>query len=105
MWEEKRIANWDILWGVMSIHQPEMVNKNYTPTDNDEKVLEVLKDGRNQGEPWGRANPVWVTEQTGLEKGNAEFSLRSLRDAGWIQRVARGLYEFVEDPREEENND
>lgn len=77
-----------------------MVNTNYTPTDNDEKVLEALKDGRTQGDPWGRANRVWLSEQTGLDKGNTEFSLRSLTDAGWIQRVARGQYEFVDDPRE-----
>lgn len=84
----------------MSIHRQEMVNENYTPTDNDEKILDALKAGREVGEPWGRANRVWLSEQTGLDKGNAEFSLRSLNNAGWIQRVARGLYEFVEDPRE-----
>ncbi|WP_339104217.1 type IV toxin-antitoxin system AbiEi family antitoxin domain-containing protein [Haloterrigena salinisoli] len=39
-------------------------------------------------------------DETDLEKGNVEFSLRSLRDAGWIKRVSRGLYEFVEDPRD-----
>lgn len=90
---------------MMSTHRPEMVNENYTPTDNDEKVLAALKNGREEGEPWGRANRVWLSEQTGLDKGNAEFSLRSLNDAGWIQRVARGLYEFYEDPREEDNNE
>lgn len=37
-------------------------------------------------------------DETDLEKGNVEFSHWSLRDAGWIQRISRGLYEFVEDP-------
>lgn len=84
----------------MSLMQERMVNENYNPTDNDELVLDAFKGGRDTNDPWGRANRVWISEQTGLEKGNAEFSLRSLRNAGWIRRVARGLYEFVEDPRE-----
>lgn len=78
-----------------------MVNENYEPSENDELVLEVLKDGRNHDEPWGRANPRYLINETGLEKSNVEFSLRSLRDAGWVERVARGLYELQEDPREE----
>jgi DNA-binding IclR family transcriptional regulator len=77
-----------------------MVNENYEPSDNDRAVLRALKQGRDSGEPWGRGNPRWLIEQTDLEKSNVEFSLRSLRDAGWIQRVARGCYELVEDPHE-----
>lgn len=80
-----------------------MVNENYDPTENDELVLAALKEGRESDDPWGRANRVWISEQTGLSKSNAEFSIRSLRDAGWIRRVARGLYELVEDPRDAEN--
>ena len=78
----------------------QMVNENYEPTEKDELILEALKQGREEGKPWGRANPRWLIDETGLEKSNVEFCLRSLRDAGWIARVARGLYEFVEDPRE-----
>ncbi|MFC7202842.1 ArsR family transcriptional regulator [Haloferax namakaokahaiae] len=77
-----------------------MVNENYEPSANDEKVLDALKNGRDEGNPWGRANPRYLVDKTSLDKGNVEFSLRSLRNAGWIQRVARGLYEFVDDPRE-----
>ncbi|WP_340681274.1 hypothetical protein [Natrinema gelatinilyticum] len=84
----------------MSVHTGKMVNENYEPSDNDEKVLEALKDGRNNDQPWGRANPRYLINETNLEKGNIEFSLRSLRNAGWIERVARGLYELKEDPRE-----
>jgi DNA-binding MarR family transcriptional regulator len=84
----------------MSI-QANMVNENYEPSKNDELILEVLKDGRNRDEPWGRANPRYLIDQTGLEKSNVEFSLRSLRSAGWVERAARGLYELVEDPRDE----
>lgn len=77
-----------------------MVNERYEPTENDELVLNALKQGRDSNDPWGRANPRWLIDETSLEKGNVEFSLRSLRDAGWIRRVSRGLYEFVDDPRD-----
>ena len=84
----------------MSI-QANMVNENYEPSENDELVLEVLKDGRDRDDPWGRANPRYLIDETGLEKSNVEFSLRSLRSAGGVERSARGLYELVDDPREE----
>jgi len=79
----------------------QMVNENYEPTEKDERVLEALKKGRSEGEPWGRANPRWLIDETGMDKSNVEFCLRSLRDAGWIERAARGLYELVEDPRDD----
>ena len=82
--------------------EQDMVNDRYSPTDNDEKVLSALKKGRDSGEPWGRANPRWLIDETGLSKSNVEFCLRSLHDAGWIHRPSRGLYEFVSDPREED---
>lgn len=84
----------------MRIQPQQMVNEDYKPTGKDELILEALKDGRKEGRPWGRANPTWLIQKTELEKGNVEFSLRSLRSAGWIKRTARGLYEFVDDPRE-----
>jgi DNA-binding IclR family transcriptional regulator len=87
----------------MSIANQQMVNENYEPSSKDEQVLNALKQGRKSGEPWGRANPRWLIDETGLEKSNVEFCLRSLRNAGWIERVARGLYEFAEDPREDDD--
>lgn len=80
-----------------------MVNENYELTAKDEQVLRALKDGRYEGRPWGRANPRWLVDKTDIERGNVEFCLRSLRNAGWIRRVTRGLYEFVDDPRDSGN--
>jgi len=82
-----------------------VVNEQYEPSDKDEQVLDALKQGRDDGQPWGRANPRWLIDQTELDKGNVEFCLRSLSSAGWIRRVARGLYEFVEDPRSDTQQD
>lgn len=84
----------------MRIQVQQMVNEDYEPTEKDELILEALKDGRKEEKPWGRANPTWLIEKTELDKGNVEFCLRSLTSAGWIKRTARGLYEFVDDPRE-----
>lgn len=69
------------------------VNENYEPTDNDEVVLDVLKEGR--------ANPLYIREKSELPKQRVNESLQRLQSAGWVERVTRGLYELVDDPREE----
>lgn len=79
----------------------EMPNEDFEPTGACERVLDVFKEGRTSGDPWGRANPRYIIDETGMEKANVEYHLRRLNDAGWIRKTARGLYEFVEDPREE----
>jgi predicted transcriptional regulator of viral defense system len=77
----------------MEAEQPPPVNEEYDPTENDEKVLNVLKGGR--------ANPLHIREESGLAKQRVNESLERLRSAGWVQKVTRGLYELVDDPREE----
>jgi hypothetical protein len=78
-----------------------MVNENYEPNEREDKVLELFKNGRNSGEPWGRVNPLYVREHSKLDKGQVEYALRNLRNAGWIEQLNQGgLYEFVADPRE-----
>jgi len=67
-------------------------NQEFRPTEQCERVLDVLKDGR--------ANPRFIIDQTGIDKPNVEYQLQRLTDAGWITKRARGLYEFVDDPRE-----
>ena len=91
----KHICVWEFVLGTM-------VNEDFRPTAECEAVLEVFKDDRETGGPWGRANPRYVIDETELDKQTVEYQLRRLTDAGWIRKVARGLYEFVEDPRENE---
>lgn len=77
-----------------------MVNRNYEPNEREKVILELFKEGRGSNEPWGRANPQFFREHTDLEKGQVEYALRNLTNAGWIRRLNKGgLYEFVEDPR------
>lgn len=79
-----------------------MVNEKYEPNEREERVLELFVEGRDAGEPWGRVNPLYVRERTELDKGQVEYALRNLATAGWIRQVNRGgLYEFVENPRED----
>jgi len=68
------------------------VNEEYAPSENDEKVLKVLKEGR--------ANPLYIREESGVAKQRVNESLDRLRSAGWVRKVTRGLYELVEDPRD-----
>ena len=71
-----------------------VVNENFEPTPQQERVLDVFK--REQ-----RANPLRVRDVTGMRKQRVNDALGSLADAGWVRRVNRGLYELVEDPRDE----
>ena len=77
-----------------------MVNEDYAPSSSEEDILDLLKEGRNKGNPWGYTTPAHVREKLDIEEGNESFHLRQLTSAGWIQKVNRGFYKFVEDPRE-----
>lgn len=79
-----------------------MVNETYDPSPAEDEILELLTEGRNESQPWGRANPLYFREHTSLEKGQVEYALSNLKTAGWITQLnTGGLYEFIEDPRDE----
>lgn len=78
-----------------------MVNERYQPNEREEAVLRLFKQGRDSEDPWGRVNPLFLREHSELDKGQVEYALRNLRNAGWITRLNKGgLYELVTDPRE-----
>lgn len=78
-----------------------MVNEKYQPDDREELVLQLFKEGRDSNEPWGRVNPLYLRQNSELDKGHVEYALRNLKTAGWIKQVNHGgLYELVADPRE-----
>lgn len=70
-----------------------MVNEEYAPSDNEGQILELLKDGR--------VTPKLIKDETGLNDQQVNYALNQLIAAGWIRKVTTGLYELVEDPREE----
>lgn len=73
--------------------QTRMVNRDFDPQDRDEDVLTVFKE-------YGCANPYLIREETDLGKGDVNTSLVRLTSAGWVNKITRGLYEFVDDPRD-----
>ncbi|WP_396275608.1 MarR family transcriptional regulator [Haloarcula sp. S1AR25-4] len=84
----------------MQIPQNSMPNEDHEPTDRQEQCLSLLKQGRDTGAPWGRVTPNYVVDQTGMRRQYASRALGRLETAGWVKKVAKGLYEFKSDPRE-----
>jgi hypothetical protein len=76
-------------------HRSGMVNESFEPTDDEEEVLEVLRD------EW-RVNPMLIRDRTGIDKGTVNTALTRLTSAGWVRKVTRGLYEYVDDPRRDD---
>jgi len=77
-----------------------MVNEEFEPDDRQEAILDVLKEGRAEGNPWGYANPKRLEQRLDIRRQYINRSLQGLVDAGWIEKVNRGLYRFVTDPRD-----
>ena len=77
-----------------------MVNEDFEPNDRQERILKVLKKGRKESNPWGYANPKRIEKELGIRRQYINRELSGLVDAGWIEKVNRGLYRFVDDPRE-----
>lgn len=60
------------------------MNREYDSTDHDEQVLTILEEGR--------ANPLYIREETDLPKQLINDSLQRLTSAGWVRKVTHGLY-------------
>lgn len=79
----------------------QMPNEGFEPNDRQEAILDLLKDGRGEDEPWGYVTVKYVVANTGERRQYVNRDLGSLVDAGWVDKPVKGLYEFVVDPREE----
>jgi hypothetical protein len=88
------------------------VNRDHQPSAAEEKVLNVFKQERQQtGE--SRMTPKLIRDRAadiGLGDGDNQpskqyvnYALKQLTAAGWVEKQSGGLYEFVEDPREDDN--
>ena len=80
-----------------------MVNEDFEPDERQERLLDVLKSGRDTAKPWGYATVKRFSEETELRKQYVNRSLEGLIGAGWIERPYRGLYRFVTAPRESDD--
>lgn len=62
------------------------------PTD--EAILQRLEEGRG--------SPTYIAEKEGYSRQNITNRLGRLVEHGFVDKLAPGLYELVEDPRNEE---
>jgi len=84
----------------MNVTRISVVNEHYSPDEMEENVLEVLKDGRERGDPWGYTTPSVAAGEISTRRQYTSQALDNLVTAGWIERIGRGVYRFVEDPRD-----
>ena len=67
------------------------MNEDYAPSDKEEQILVLLKDGR--------VTPKLIKEETNLNDQQVNYALNQLIAAGWVERITTGLYELIDDPR------
>lgn len=67
-----------------------MANENFDPTRQQCEVLDVLRDEY-------QVNPRRIRDVTGLERQRVNDTLSALKNAGWVKKQARGLYQLVYD--------
>ena len=87
----------------MSVTTGRMVNENFNPDEMEEAVLRHLKDGREEGAPWGYTSASIAAAALDTRRQYTSRALGSLHDAGWVERVepeGTGVYRFISDPRE-----
>lgn len=59
------------------------------PTDH--AILDMLGEGR--------CSPAYIADRHDYSRGNVKNRLDRLVEHGYVERVHRGLYELVDDPR------
>lgn len=90
----------------MRVPTTDMVNESFDPDDRQKAVLRHLKDGRDEGEPWGYTSASIAGEALGMPRQYTSGALSALHAAGWVEKVkpeGTGVYKFVEDPREDDH--
>ena len=60
--------------------------------ETDDHILQLLGEGR--------VTPTFVAEQLDISREYASGRLTRLREHGHVEKIAPGLYELVNDPRE-----
>lgn len=66
----------------------------------DEKVLDLLVDGRDSGEPWGRVTTPFAAQATGYSLQYVRERLNRLVEHDHAEKIDDGFYEFRSDPRD-----
>lgn len=79
-----------------------MVNEDHEPTHEEERILGIMTEGRNEDRPWGYITPNYARLR---DISSPDYHLDQLKTAGWIKRIATGYYEYVCDPRTDDHHD
>lgn len=76
-------------------------------TQTDKAILDALKEGRGSGGPWGIATKGYLIDETGFSRNSIYNRLEILRAHGHVRLIhsPTRLFEFVNDPREEDYQD
>lgn len=67
--------------------------KDISLNPTDKKILDLLKKGR--------CTPSYVAQQTDYSRGNIQNRLLRLVEHNYVRQLGGGLYELIEDPRED----
>lgn len=59
------------------------------------EIIDILQEGRS--------TPSHLAKRTGESRQLVSHRLRDLIMADYVQRIHKGLYELIEDPREEDD--
>jgi hypothetical protein len=75
------------------------LNDNHDPSSVENRVLEAFKDERETtGE--SRMSPAMIRDRLDDDnKQSVNYALKQLTAAGWVKKLSKGIYEFVDDPR------
>ena len=63
----------------------------------DEKIIDTLQEGRNV--------PANLADELGYSRQYIQNRIKRLREHGIVKNVGRGVYELVDDPRDENPSD
>lgn len=77
------------------------MNDDYDPSENEERILSLFKQGRDEGDPWGYLSPDMVKRDTEMNDHQINYALNQLIAAGWAERVNKGVYRLRGDPRDD----
>lgn len=68
----------------------------------DEKILDHLKQGQDEGRPWGRNTPSNIAEDIDSSRQWVTTRLQMMESADYFMNIGGGVYEFISDPREDD---
>jgi DNA-binding Lrp family transcriptional regulator len=69
----------------------------------DERILDELLEGRDEGDPWGRNTPSNLADELDVSRQWVTQRLQMMESADYVRNIGGGVYEFVTDPREEDD--